>query len=392
MPLNHRQDKALLVLEDGSVYEGKAFAGVGEAFGEVVFNTAMTGYQEVLTDPSYTGQILLMTYPLIGSCGINDEDMEAKAIYTEAFVVREYQRYASNWRANMTLEAFLEQHGRLGIEGIDTRAVTRRIRTQGALKGGISTLTHDARELLERVRACPGLVGRDLVAGVTNPIPSAWGVSSGQEDGAPPRGGAVLRVVVLDCGVKFTILRCLERLGCEVRVVPATTTAPEILALKPDGVLLSNGPGDPAPLGYAVATVRGLLGQVPIFGICLGHQLLGQALGGSTGKLRFGHHGVNQPVKNLLTGRVEITSQNHGFVVLTDTLPAGAEVTHINLNDGTLEGLRMPSQMAFSVQYHPEAAPGPVDAHYLFEDFMQLMRDFRGTTDGAQRSGPGGTP
>jgi carbamoyl-phosphate synthase small subunit len=291
--------QALLILEDGTIYRGEAFAGEGEVLGEVVFNTGMTGYQEILTDPSYKGQIVMMTYPLIGNTGINPEDMESAGIHLEGFIVREYEDFPSNWRSRRSLKAFLEAHGKLGVEGIDTRAVTRRIRITGAMRGVLSTETADTDLLLRRVRAYPGLVGRDLVKAVTCREPYRW------RDGAPrkmpPAGEAAAarrRVTVLDCGVKYNILRHLEQRGCEVLVLPATSTGEDILALRPDGVLLSNGPGDPAALPYIVDAVRAILGKVPIFGICLGHQVLGQAAGGRTEKLKFGHHGINQPVKN----------------------------------------------------------------------------------------------
>jgi carbamoyl-phosphate synthase small subunit len=366
--------QALLVLEDGSVYRGSAFVGSGEALGEVVFNTGMTGYQEILTDPSYKGQIVAMTYPLIGNTGINPEDMESAGIHLEGFVVREYQPQPSNWRYRESLRSFLERHDKLGIEGIDTRALTRRIRITGAMRGILSTETADTDRLLERVRAYPGLVGRDLVKEVTSRTSYLW------KDGAPghmPEPGtapqAKRRVVVLDCGVKYNILRNLESRDCEVLVLPAAATGEEILAFKPAGVLLSNGPGDPAALPAIVATVRSLLGKVPLFGICLGHQILGQAVGGRTEKLKFGHHGINQPVKNCQSGRVEITSQNHGFVVVPESLPNAQLSIQNNLNDGTSEGLSYPSLSAFSVQHHPEAAPGPHEAAHLFDEFVTLM-------------------
>jgi len=374
--LLQQQTPALLVLEDGTIYRGYAFAGHGEVLGEVVFNTGMTGYQEILTDPSYKGQIVTMTSPLIGNYGINAEDMESAGIYLEGFIVREYQSYPSNWRSRQTLKDFLESHNKLGVEGIDTRALTRRIRLEGAMRGVLSTNSSDVDSLLKRVRAYPGLVGQDLVKSVTCEKPYYW------KDGAPepmekwrrqPPSGC-LRVVVLDCGVKYNILRNLERLGCDVLVLPATTSAPEIFSYDPDGVLLSNGPGDPAPLTYIVDTVRRLLGQIPLFGICLGHQILGQALGSRTAKQKFGHHGVNQPARNMSTGHIEITSQNHGFVVEPESLPVGMEKTHINLNDDTLEGICYPSLKAFGVQYHPEAAPGPHDATYLFDQFINIMK------------------
>ena len=377
MPLlKQQQSAALLVLEDGSVYRGYAFAGCGEAMGEVVFNTGMTGYQEIITDPSYKGQLVTMTYPLIGNYGINPDDMESGDIYLEGFIVREYQPFPSNWRNRQSLKSFLEEHHKIGIEGIDTRALTRRIRQEGAMRGILSTETDDTDLLLERVRAYPGLVGRDLVKEVTCKQPYLW------KDGAPQPVGkgkgqsqeGRLLVVVLDCGVKYNILRNLENCGCDVFVLPATASEGEILSYKPDGVLLSNGPGDPAALPYIVEVVRRMLGKVPLFGICLGHQILGQALGGRTEKLKFGHHGINQPVKNRQTGRIEITSQNHGFVVLPESLPQDLEKTYNNLNDNTSEGISIPALDAFSVQYHPEAAPGPHDVTYLFEKFVRFMR------------------
>ncbi|MCX5846572.1 MAG: glutamine-hydrolyzing carbamoyl-phosphate synthase small subunit [Deltaproteobacteria bacterium] len=385
MSMLRRQRPALLVLEDGSTYHGYAFAGSGETLGEVVFNTGMTGYQEVITDPSYKGQIVTMTYPLIGNYGINPEDMESDGIHLEGFIVKEYQPYPSNWRSRTSLKEFLESHGKLGVEGIDTRALTRRIRLEGAMRGILSTEMKDIDLLLQRVRAYPGLVGRDLIKEVTCKQPYRW------QDGAPQllplqglskssiaaksgKGEHRLLVVVIDCGVKYNILRNLERLGCEVLVVPATTSGKEILSCSPDGVLLSNGPGDPAALPYIVEATEHILGKVPIFGICLGHQILGQALGGRTEKLKFGHHGVNQPVKNIRSGRIEITSQNHGFVVVPESLPGNLDMTYDNLNDNTSEGMCSPELNAFSVQYHPEAAPGPHDVNYLFEQFVSLMK------------------
>jgi len=374
LPLKRTDPPALLVLEDGSIYRGYAFAGRGEVFGEVVFNTGMAGYQEILTDPSYKGQILVMTYPLIGNYGVNDEDMESAAIHMEGYIIKEYQGQPSNWRAKQTLKEFLEAYGKLGVDGIDTRALTRKIRTAGAMRGVLSTHVDDVDGLAQKVRAYPGLVGQDMVAYVTSTRPYLWRHGAVSPFEGEKKKGNRLRVVVLDCGVKFNILRHLEALDCEVVVVPSRTSASTILAFEPDGILLSNGPGDPEPITYAIETIRGLLGKLPIFGICLGHQLLGLALGGKTVKLKFGHHGVNQPVKNVRTGRVEISSQNHGFVVLAETLPKETIITHINLNDHTLEGLAYPSLTAFSVQYHPEASPGPHDANYLFRDFLTLMQ------------------
>jgi len=382
MTLLRTQKTALLVLEDGSVFRGEAFAGGGEVLGEVVFNTGMTGYQEILTDPSYKGQIVAMTYPLIGNYGINPEDMESAGISLEGFIVREYQDFPSNWRSRQSLKSFLESHDKLGVEGLDCRALTRRLRVSGAMRGIMTTETQDVEILLQRVRAYPGLVGQDLVKTVTCRQPYRWAHGSIQiaDPDKTSKGGYNPRVVVLDCGVKFNILRCLEAEGCEVIVVPAGSSSEEILSWSPDGLLLSNGPGDPAALTSIVATVRELLGRVPIFGICMGHQILGQAVGGRTEKLKFGHHGINQPVKQCVSGQVEITSQNHGFVVQPESLPSDLEKTHENLNDRTSEGIAYPSLRAFSVQYHPEAAPGPQDASYLFKQFIEMMTSEKGRT------------
>jgi len=376
MSLFKKNRRALLVLEDGSVFEGSAFAGEGEALGEVVFNTGMTGYQEIVTDPSYKGQIVAMTYPLIGSTGVNDEDMESAGLHLEGFIVREYQSHPSNWRMTKSLKAFLEDAGKIGMEGLDTRALTRRLRLSGSMKGIISTLSRDIPSLLTKVQNAPGLVGRDLVRGVSCSKPYRW------EKGAPEtvslpvgKSPGKLRVVVLDCGVKYNILRLLELQGCEVIVLPAGATDSQILSCSPDGVLFSNGPGDPAVLPYIVEAARGVIGKTPVFGICLGHQILGQAVGGRTEKLRFGHHGINQPVKNLETGRVEITSQNHGFVVVPESVGEQASPTFTNLNDATSEGMTIAGAM--SVQYHPEAAPGPHDAEYLFSEFAAIMKKQR---------------
>jgi len=371
-----KKNKALLVLEDGTVFKGYVFAGRGRALGEVVFNTSMTGYQEVLTDPSYKGQIVTMTYPLTGTYGVNDEDMESSAIQVEAFIVREYQDFTSNWRSNRTLAEFLNQHGKIGIEGIDTRALTRHIRLAGAMRGIVATDTDSISQLLDQVQAYPGLTGIDLVQHVTCQKPYRW-QGGPQFDAELPKWGEPhqgFKVAAIDCGVKYNILRKLEQSGCQVIVFPASTSSDEILATRPDGVFLSNGPGDPAAVDYVIATVRELLGHQPVFGICLGHQLMGLALNGRTFKLKFGHRGANQPVKDLTTGKVEITSQNHGFCVDPDSLAdQPLRLTHINLNDNTLEGMEHLDIPAFSVQYHPEASPGPHDASYLFERFIQLM-------------------
>jgi len=373
MTLLGRKKQALLVLEDGTICRGYAFAGSGEVLGEVVFNTGMTGYQEVITDPSYKGQIVAMTYPLVGNYGINPEDMESGGIHLEGFIVKEYQPHPSNWRSRQSLRDFLEAHDKLGVEGIDTRALTRRIRLQGAMRGVLTTRIGNPEVLVKKARAYPGLVGRNLVKGVTCSHPYSWiqGLPQSIEKDLPPSSGR--RVVVLDCGVKFNILRCLENRGCEVLVVPAGTGAEDILAYRPDGILLSNGPGDPAALPFMVETVRALLGKIPIFGICLGHQILGQAVGGKTAKLKFGHHGINQPVLSFKSKKVEITSQNHGFVVDPASVLQEKEVTFDNLNDRTSEGFSYPDLRAFSVQYHPEAAPGPNDTMYLFDRFVGMM-------------------
>jgi carbamoyl-phosphate synthase small subunit len=357
--------KSLLVLEDGTWFEGWTFAGEGEVCGEVVFNTSMTGYQEILTDPSYCGQIVAMTYPLIGNYGINPEDVESERIQVEGFIVREYEPMPSNWRSGMALADYLTREGIVGIEGVDTRALTRHLRLSGAMKGIISTEDLDPGALAAKAKAAPGLVGRDLVRGITCRESYEW----------PEKGTAGFHVVAFDFGIKFNIVRCLAARGCRVTVVPAWTSADEVKALKPDGVLFSNGPGDPEPVTYAVETIRKLMGRVPLFGICLGQQLLGLALGGKTYKLKFGHRGANHPVKNLQTGRVEITTQNHGFCVDADSIrDPDVEITHVNLNDQTLEGFRHRSLPVFSVQYHPEASAGPHDAAYLFDDFIRMMK------------------
>jgi carbamoyl-phosphate synthase small subunit len=367
-------DAAKLALEDGTVYAGRAFGARGETFGEVVFNTSMTGYQEVLTDPSYKGQVVAMTYPLIGNYGVNPEDTESGRPQVEGFVVRELSRVPSNFRSQGTLDGYLAEHGVIGLEGIDTRALVRRLRVRGTMTGVLSTADLDDASLVHKARTSPGIVGRDLVREVMPPEAFAWreGFISPLATYLPARA-PTHHVVALDFGMKWNILRCLTRVGCRVTVLPGSATAEQVLAQRPDGVFLSNGPGDPAPLTYAIETIRGLAGKTPVFGICLGHQLLGLALGGETFKLKFGHRGANQPVRNEITGRVEITTQNHGFAVRTENLPADLEPTHVNLNDGTLEGMRHRRWPIFSVQYHPEASAGPHDSTYLFEEFRKLM-------------------
>ena len=372
--------KTILALSDGTVFEGQQFGASGETVGEVVFNTSMTGYQEVLTDPSYKAQIVTMTYPLIGNYGCNEVDVESIGPQVEGFVVREYSAYHSNWRSEWSLDDYLAENGIIGIQNIDTRALTRRLRVHGVMNGCLATEDTggnlDANSLVEKAKSWHGLVGWDLVQRVTCPNPYAWNHRINSdfqiENGTPSEHGKY-RVIAMDFGIKYNILRQLTEHGCEVQVVPATTTADEILAADPDGVFLSNGPGDPAPLDYAITTIQDLMGKKPIFGICLGHQLLGLAFGGKTYKLKFGHRGANQPVKHFETDQVEITSQNHGFCVDIDSLPSTVEITHINLNDDTLEGMHHREYPVFSVQYHPEASPGPHDASYLFSRFTEMM-------------------
>lgn len=376
MSLPWNRPKAILLLEDGTVFRGYTFCGHGRTLGEVVFNTSMTGYQEVLTDPSYKGQIVAMTYPLTGTYGINPEDMESEAVQVEGFIVKEYQDFASNWRSDRSLADFLNEHGKIGIDGIDTRALTRHLRVGGAMRGIIATDTDDVRELMDQVQAYPGLNGIDLVQYVTCRKPYRWHDGKRHEIESPRwlPGATGYKVAALDCGIKYNILRKLENSGCQVLVFPAHAGADEILACDPDGIFLSNGPGDPAAVHYVIETVRNLFGKKPVFGICLGHQMMGLALGGSTFKLKFGHRGANQPVKDLTTGRIEITSQNHGFCVDPDSLSnVPVRLTHVNLNDNTLEGMEHLEIPAFCVQYHPEASPGPHDASYLFGRFLQMI-------------------
>ena len=368
---------AILALEDGTIYEGESFGAPGERAGEVVFNTSMTGYQEILTDPSYAGQIVTMTYPLIGNYGVNPVDFESTGPQVEGFVVKEYCPFPSNYRCTEPLGDFLKRHGIPGIEGVDTRALTRHIRLQGAMKGVLSTEDLDADSLVEKARAFPGLVGRDLVRNVTCEEPYHWTERLYDLDGARRRhlqGSARFRVAAYDYGIKQNILRYLVESGCGVTVFPAGAPAEELLETDPDGIFLSNGPGDPEPVTYAVENIRKLIHERPTFGICLGHQLIGLALGGRTYKLKFGHRGANQPVRQTHTGKVEITSQNHGFAVDIDSLDRDSiEITHINLNDGTVEGLRHRDLPLFCVQYHPEASAGPHDAEYLVGEFVKLM-------------------
>jgi len=375
--------KAILALEDGRTFPCQSFTGPGETGGEVVFNTSMTGYQEVLTDPSYNGQMVAMTYPLIGNYGVNPEDIESDKIQVSAFLMREYQNFPSNYRSTSSLADYLKAEGILGIDELDTRALTRHIRNAGAMRAFISTEGLNPLSCVEQAREIPSMVGQDLVKNITTHVTYEW------RNGKPvffdlndisldkniwKYKGKKYSVVAIDFGIKYNILRCLESQGFEIIVVPAATDAETIKTMEPDGIFLSNGPGDPEPVTYAIETIQKLIGYAPILGICLGHQLLGLALGGKTFKLKFGHRGANQPVKNLLTGRIEITSQNHGFAVDTDSLKReNIEITHINLNDNTLEGFRHKKYPMFTAQYHPEASPGPHDAAYLFDEFKAMI-------------------
>jgi len=373
---------AKLALEDGTVFSGQSFGAQGEVDGEVVFNTSMTGYQEILTDPSYRGQIVTMTYPEIGNYGVNEEDVESQKPHMAGFIVRENSRLHSNFRSQGGLHEYLAGHGIVGMMGIDTRALVRRIRTVGAMKGILSSVDLEDHHLVEKAKASPGLVGRDLVREVLPESSREWdeGLSPWtmlHQDSGKATIARDMHVVALDYGMKWNIPRHLHNVGCRVTILPGTASAEEILACKPDGVLLSNGPGDPEPLDYAIAAIRGVLGKAPIFGICLGHQLLSLACGARTFKLKFGHRGANQPVLNLLNGRVEITAQNHGFAVEEETMPDHLEITHRNLNDNTISGIRHCALPAFSVQYHPEASAGPHDSHYLFTQFREMMSGCR---------------
>lgn len=355
--------KAVLALEDGRIFEGSSFGADGECLGEVVFNTSMTGYQEILTDPSYKSQIVTMTYPQIGNYGVNLEDVESSKPQVEGFIVRENSRIYSNWRSKNSLENYLKENNIIGLEEVDTRAIVRHIRIFGAMKGVISTVDFDKESLVRKVKEYEGIVGKDLVKKVTCKEKYIYSKDN------------KYKVVALDFGIKTNILRCLEKYGCNVTVVPASTSAKEILEMETDGIFLSNGPGDPAGVSYAAKTVERLVGKRPIFGICLGHQILALALGEKTYKLKFGHRGGNQPVKDLKTGKIEITSQNHGFCVKLNS--SEFIITHINLNDDTIEGMEHKDLPIFSVQYHPEASPGPHDANYLFKRFIEMMERWK---------------
>ena len=368
--------KAVLALADGRIFTGKSFGATGEAHGEVVFNTAMTGYQEVLTDPSYKGQMVTMTYTQVGNTGINPEDIESSQLYLSGFIVKEYQEHYSNWRATMSLDAYLKENGVVGIQGLDTRALTRHLRDRGAQNGIISTIDFDPESLVRKARSIPSMAGLDLASSVSCEKPyhwteKLWDLETGYGTALPAE--LKYKVVAYDFGIKYNILRCLVSAGCDVTVVPATFPAEEALAMNPDGIFLSNGPGDPEPMAEAQENIRKFIGKIPLFGICLGHQLLGLALGGRTLKLKFGNHGSNLPVMDLATRKVEITAQNHGFSVDIVTLGHACELAHENLNDQTVEGMRHKELPIFSVQHHPEASPGPHDSHYLFDRFVQMM-------------------
>jgi carbamoyl-phosphate synthase small subunit len=367
--------KATLVLADGTVFRGRSVGARGEKVGEIVFNTAITGYQEILTDPSYRGQIVTMTYPHIGNTGVNFEDNEAVRPYLAGFIVKEYCPHPSNWRKNDDLEGFLKKNGIMGLHQIDTRKLTRNLRETGAKKGIISTEDHNYESLLKKVRDFPDIEGLDLVKEVTCSEPYDWDEPTWRWNALPERPEPQFRVAAYDFGIKQNILRLLVDAGAKVRVFPATATAEDVLASEPDGVFLSNGPGDPQTVTYAIENVRRLIGKKPVFGICLGHQILGLALGGKTFKLTFGHHGANHPVRRLETGHVEITSQNHNFAVDPESVRSECEITHINLNDQTVEGMVHRKYPVFSIQYHPEASPGPHDSRYLFDRFKKVIEE-----------------
>lgn len=374
--------KALIALEDGSVFEGNSITGEGEVTGELVFNTSMTGYQEILTDPSYCGQLVTMTYPLIGNYGTTTEDDESVKVHAGAIIMREYEDDYSNWRAESSLKEYLKKHDALGIDQVDTRAITRHIRLAGAMKAVISTDVSDPEALIKKAKTSEGLEGIDLVSKVSVQKPYVWKdnkiitVEQGQDItdviNATGRNFSYL-VAVIDCGLKFNQLRLFEKRGCRCAVFPSSASSEDIMSIRPDGIFISNGPGDPAAVTEVIKTTQELLGKRPLFGICLGHQILGLALEGSTYKLKFGHRGGNQPVRDLSTGKIEITSQNHGFALDAESLSSEVEATHINLNDSTLEGIRHKGINAFSVQYHPENAPGPRDSEYLFDRFERMM-------------------
>ena len=360
--------EAILYLQDSTIFRGRTLKETGETAGEAVFNTAMTGYQEILTDPSYTGQIVVMTYPLIGNYGVNDQDVESDRIHVKGFVVKEFCRRHSNWRAQKSLTDYLNENKIIAIEGVDTRALTRHLRMSGAMKAIISTEDFDPKSLRQKLDGMPSMEGMDFVKDVSTLKKYVW----------KPQGPRLYKIAAIDCGIKFNILRILANLGCEVHVFPATATPKEIMSIKPDGLFLSNGPGDPAVVTYVIDTVKELLGKVPIFGICLGNQILGLALGGKTYKLKFGHHGANHPVKDFKGNCIAVTSQNHGFCVDVKSLNLDeAEVIHMNLNDQSVEGIRHKKFPAFSVQYHPESSPGPHDAKYLFNQFIEMIEAYK---------------
>jgi carbamoyl-phosphate synthase small subunit len=368
--------KAILALSDGTIFEGESFGAEGERRGEVVFNTSMSGYQEILTDPSYKGQIITMTYPLIGNYGVNEEDVESAKPQAEGFIIKEGSKSISNWRGQKSLDEYLRDYNIVGIQGIDTRALTKHIRDKGAQEGIISTIDLNPQSLIKKAKESPSMVGRDLVKEVTchekyHWTEGGWDIQKKSEFRIQ---NSEFKVVAYDCGIKHNILRLLVDAGCDVTVVPAFTGSDKVLSMNPDGIFLSNGPGDPDAVPYMAENIRGLIGKKPIFGICLGHQILCLSMGAKTYKLKFGHRGANHPVMDLTTKKVEITAQNHGFAVAADSLPSELELTHINLNDRTVEGVRHKSLPIFSVQYHPEASPGPHDSRYLFNRFVEYMK------------------